>query len=624
MEIRSISDIKSIGQDITPPLYPISHSLYNTYLLSHCSACFSPLHLSPKPSSIPPSLSPPLYCSSLCASSDQPLHSLSGEHSLLLSHSLSDSSDLRASLRLLHRYHDRLVGDRIGGLLSNRSCLIDDPSDEVFVEIKEGAKAMAKARRMIRGNGDDDDNCVVEETALCVVITNAVEVQDVSGVAVGIAVYDTPFSWINHSCCPNACYRFSGFDDESGMLIAAAPMDGGGSGDNVLENDGWERYGPRIGVRSMKPISKGEEITIAYTDLLQTRESRQSELWSKYRFFCHCRRCSTFPLAFVDHALQDIHVTGLTSTNLYSACNVHTNEVVEILTEYMNGAISEYVKFDNAESCCEKLEHVLSFGFTNDRSPREGKLQEKIMLQPLHHLSLNAYTALSSAYKTLGSNLLDSSTNLLEHQLNAFNNSRISAAYSLLLAGATHYLFLSESSLIISVANYWTAAGESLLCLATGALHDISMDRCYPILNLPPLNLRCDNCALKDKCEASFFRRHTQNLESEHFSRDFINCITDVVPEVWMFLIQGSHYLNRIKSPIDFSWLGRRQDSEVSDSGANLGSNNVVRSLSRCEQEKWYDNQRNKIFQLGAHCLLYGELVLKVCCGKDPQLANLS
>lgn len=122
--------------------------------------------------------------------------------------------------------------------MSNRQCLIDNPNDEVFVEIKEGAKAIAKARRMIRGNGDDD--CVVEEAALCVVMTNAVEVQDENGVAVGIAVYDTAFSWINHSCCPNACYRFSGFNDDSetGMLIAAASVDGGGSADGAFESDG--------------------------------------------------------------------------------------------------------------------------------------------------------------------------------------------------------------------------------------------------------------------------------------------------------------------------------------------------------------------------------------------------
>lgn len=329
-----------------------------------------------------------------------------------------------------------------------------------------------------------------------------------------------------------------------------------------------------------------------------------------------------FPLIYASR--QDVHVAGLTSTNLTPACNVYRDEVFEILTKYMDGAISEYVEFDDAESCCEKLEHVLTYGFTDDQSQREGKLQTKIRLQPLHHLSLKSYTALASAYKTLGSNLLDSSTNILKHQQNAFDKSRISAAYSLLLAGATYYLFLSESSVIISVANYWTAAGESLLSLATNTVQNISMDWCHPNSTLSPLRLRCHNCALKDKFEASFLRRHSQNLEFEHISRDFYNCITAIVPQVWMFLIQGSHYLNEINNPIDFSWLGNTKDFKVSYFGANLGGDNVVRSISRCEQEKLYDNRRINIFQLGAHCFLYGQLVLKICCGKDPQLANLS
>ncbi|KAK1366783.1 hypothetical protein POM88_042344 [Heracleum sosnowskyi] len=34
---------------------------------------------------------------------------------------------------------------------------------------------------------------------------------------------------------------------------------------------GWERYGPGVGIRNIKPIRKGDEITIAYTDLLQTK-----------------------------------------------------------------------------------------------------------------------------------------------------------------------------------------------------------------------------------------------------------------------------------------------------------------------------------------------------------------
>ncbi|RVX13265.1 Protein SET domain group 41 [Vitis vinifera] len=42
----------------------------------------------------------------------------------------------------------------------------------------------------------------LEEALLCLVLTNAVEVQVNGGSALGIAVYDWCFSWINHSCSP--------------------------------------------------------------------------------------------------------------------------------------------------------------------------------------------------------------------------------------------------------------------------------------------------------------------------------------------------------------------------------------------------------------------------------------
>lgn len=68
---------------------------------------------------------------------------------------------------------------------------------------------MAAAITMQRGVEESDDAVLEEATvALCLVLTNAVEVQDNRGRTLGIAVYDPTFCWINHSCSPNACYRF--------------------------------------------------------------------------------------------------------------------------------------------------------------------------------------------------------------------------------------------------------------------------------------------------------------------------------------------------------------------------------------------------------------------------------
>jgi hypothetical protein len=80
---------------------------------------------------------------------------------------------------------------------------------------------MATAIAKQRSDGGPYDNDAVLEiatVALCVVLTNAVEVHDNDGCALGIAVYEHAFSWINHSCSPNACYRFS-FSNSSSCIV---------------------------------------------------------------------------------------------------------------------------------------------------------------------------------------------------------------------------------------------------------------------------------------------------------------------------------------------------------------------------------------------------------------------
>lgn len=61
----------------------------------------------------------------------------------------------------------------------------------------------------------------MEEEVLWAVLTNAVEVQVSEGSALGIGVYGPWFSWFNHSCSPNACYRFE---------VGSSRMDSCGSG----------------------------------------------------------------------------------------------------------------------------------------------------------------------------------------------------------------------------------------------------------------------------------------------------------------------------------------------------------------------------------------------------------
>lgn len=153
---------------------------------------------------------------------------------------------------------DNGVWERIAGLMTNRERLIfqEDKNDHLqetgnredldenvknssekdpFLKwIRNGAKLMAMARRMQGGdinvNVVAPEEYVVEEMVLCLVLTNAVEVLDKSGCNVGVAVYGTVFSWFNHSCSPNAWYRFltgSEHTDDLESRISLSTMENG-------------------------------------------------------------------------------------------------------------------------------------------------------------------------------------------------------------------------------------------------------------------------------------------------------------------------------------------------------------------------------------------------------------
>jgi len=72
---------------------------------------------------------------------------------------------------------------------------------------------------------------------------------------------------VNHSCEPNTVQTFSGC---------------------------------RIGFRTLRPVRKGDEVTISYVDLAATRQARLRDLERRYLFRCNCGRC-TSPVDPSDH-----------------------------------------------------------------------------------------------------------------------------------------------------------------------------------------------------------------------------------------------------------------------------------------------------------------------------------
>lgn len=505
--------------------------------------------------------------------------------------------------------------------------------DEISRRIRDGAKAMATARRMLDGEGFnvEGEDAAAEEAVLCLVLTNAVEVQVNGGQTIGLALYDTAFSWINHSCSPSACYRFltsvssawPSFSGQSRLQI----IPGGGDChiDTQIENGvccktkftkGYHASGPRIVVRSIKAIQKGDEVTVAYTDLLQPKSMRQSELWLKYRFICCCSRCSMMPPTYADCALQEILAASIRSTNLSSDQNSCRDKAIEKMTDYIDDTISEFVSLEDPKSCCERLESVLSQGFLYEESDKEGKSVLKIWLQPLHHLSLNAYTTLASAYKIRSSRLLAFHHATNTHQLEALGMSRTGAAYSLMLAGATHHLYMSEPSLIASAAIFWSNVGEALLTLVRSSVwNSFVKQRSFP-------SLKCCGCSLMDKFKTIFSCCLGQNAGLEDLSGEFLDCITNIMPKVWSFLKCNCHYLKLVRDPIDLNWLRTMKALDMLELQAPLGATDVnsccgeEESNFRCESL----DERLNLFQLGGHCLLYGGILLNICYGRESVL----
>ncbi|CAH9140140.1 unnamed protein product [Cuscuta epithymum] len=461
---------------------------------------------------------------------------------------------------------------------------------------------MAAARRMRDGLNLESslaEDCAVEEAVLCLVLTNAVEVQDRTGCSVGVAVYGPRFSWINHSCSPNSSYWFSTVPSSgaaSSGLIHPKPTDGDNRNGSELINTKIsfkflsslgieEGYGPSLIIRSIKNIKQGEELLITYTDLLQPKGMRRFDLWLKYRFLCCCYRCNADPKTYVDHILEEVSFTSHgcpTSTITSNFCGDFSFTNKKLVARF-DEAIDEFLASDNSISCCSELENLLTHGYPTEMTC------ETLKLHPLHHLSLKAYTTLASAYKALASDLLAFNPMSEKDNLKAFSFSKASAAYSLLLACSTHHLFLFEPSLIVSYANFWTSAGQSLLSLVEGFSSFSSQS--------------CKKCTLQ---------KHNFNVELPEISRQFLNCVSDLIPKVWHFLSEEGRFLVLVKDPIDLRWIGSMGFSILATDNASseLKTNAETESVdSTC--------MKTCLFQVGFHCVIYGSLLSSLCSGQQ-------
>lgn len=98
---------------------------------------------------------------------------------------------------------------------------------------------------------------------------------------------------LNHSCRPNAVF----------YLDPNAPGGDAAAGASALTR------APLI-VRTVTDVAAGEELTLAYTELLQPRAARKDWLQQHYLFDCACVRCETENTASGDPLAQ--HAAGAT------------------------------------------------------------------------------------------------------------------------------------------------------------------------------------------------------------------------------------------------------------------------------------------------------------------------
>lgn len=298
---------------------------------------------------------------------------------------------------------------------------------------------------------------------------------------------------------------------------------------------------------------------------------------------------------------QNFHVVNDGFPMKTDGISLNQEEAIEKLTDWMDDVVADYLLDGDAESCCLKLEKLLAVRVQEEELKSDtGKIAQKnhyLLLHPLHYLSVEAHTILASAYKVRGNLLPPILTGNDGVTWEASDLTITSAAYSLLLAGSVHCLFCSESSLISSAANFWANAGESLLSL---------------VCQIPPRPSTEDNktctCSIVDQPNLS----HASYVDFQRISDDFLKCISRISREIWDFLTHGCPYLQGIRDPINFSWLGTSPDSY----------SGFVRNGSQHELLGLTAEKRTIIFQLGLHCALYGKCLSSICYGECSHLAS--
>lgn len=219
------------------------------------------------------------YCSFACASTMAETHLGECEFVSQLGSAgvRADTATLRLYLRLLMRVvADPSALEKVEKMRDHYDDCGEERQEKLLAQADGLLGIMLPASTCTRGGLDS----IRVARLIDRVHVSAFAIGDPAGVAYGTGLYVEAGSLFNHSCSPSACVSF---------------------------------VGRRLRIHMLRDLKKGDEISIAYTELYAGREERQAALRANKGFTCRCIRCESPPT--VDAQLESWRCQA-------SGCNV--------------------------------------------------------------------------------------------------------------------------------------------------------------------------------------------------------------------------------------------------------------------------------------------------------------
>jgi hypothetical protein len=151
---------------------------------------------------------------------------------------------------------------------------------------------------------------------------------------------------------------------------------------------------PALSIKALRNISKGEEVTTSYIDILQITEERRIKLLKTKNFWCNCERCSLSPKNCESFVCCDC---GMSIDNSSSCHEGITSEQVNMVSDdFERKCISAFQWFTSGSP-------VISFAVQELNSLLNYRHKEfKLRPHILHQKIIEALIALINCYNLVG------------------------------------------------------------------------------------------------------------------------------------------------------------------------------------------------------------------------------